>query len=205
MAKAKVLIVARTRMRGERVCVGALSDKAEHLRLMNSSCSSEIASKSPYRVGEWWEVRGKPCGEQKPPHVEDFAVADAARLGKQTGLLKYLLSAIDPLRGPIDVLFDGRIRFTRSGGGYISPADVPAGATGFWIPTSKLTLGEDDLGNTGYYSDGFKHLSYVGTQEAVEEIEAGRLVRVSLARWWKPREADPSFELRCYAQLSGWY
>jgi hypothetical protein len=99
MAKAKVLIVARTRMRGERVCVGALSDKAEHLRLMNSSCSSEIASKSPYRVGEWWEVRGKPCGEQKPPHVEDFAVADAARLGKQTGLLKYLLSAIDPLRG----------------------------------------------------------------------------------------------------------
>jgi hypothetical protein len=206
MAQARVLIVARTRMHGEKVCVGALSDRGEHLRLMNTNCDSDIASKSPYRIGEWWDVQGESCGEQKPPHVEDFAVTQATRTGKQSDLQEHLLNIIDPWEGPIDVLFDGKIRFTRAGGGYISPGDVPKGATGFWIPESKLTLDEDGRGNSGYYGDdGFKHLSYVGSQEAIEEIGAGQLVRVSLARWWKPRDADPSFELRCYAQLSGWY
>jgi hypothetical protein len=108
--------------------------------------------------------------------------------------------------GPIHFLFDGKIRFTRSGAGYISPDDVPVGATGFWIADSKLTLAEDGQGNSAYYSNsGVRHLSYVGTQEAIEEIGAGQLVRVSLARWWRPRDADPSFEFRCYAQLSGWF
>jgi hypothetical protein len=81
MAKVRVLIVARTRMHGSKVCVGALSDSGEHLRLMNATCDSNVASESPYRIGEWWSVQGKWCGEQKPPHVEDFAVTQATRLG----------------------------------------------------------------------------------------------------------------------------
>lgn len=206
MAKARVLIVARTRMGGEKICIGALSNAGEHLRLMNTNCDSDLASKSRYQIGEWWEVEGKSCGEQKPPHVEDFAVTQSTKFGKQPDLQEHLLGATVAWKGQVNVLFDGKIRFTRSGAGYISPDDVPEGATGFWITDSKLTLDEDDRGNPGYYSDdGCRHLSYVGTQEAIEEIGAGQLVRVSLARWWKPRDADPSFELRCYAQLSGWY
>jgi hypothetical protein len=205
MSVKKVVVVARTRMYGARVCVGALSDSGEHLRLMNHQCESDLGPESPYRIGEWWQVEGEPCGERKPPHVEDFSVFRAERIGEQANLRQYLLGAISPWRGPIEALFDGKIRFTGSGAGYISSEDVPSGATGFWIPDSQLTLEVDSRDRPGYYSYHSKHLSYVGTQEEVDVIKVGQLVRVSLARWWRPRDADPSFELRCYAQLSGWY
>jgi hypothetical protein len=132
-------------------------------------------------------------------------VSKAEKIREQENLGKYLLGAINPWRGPIEALFDGMISFTGSGGGYISSDDVPSAATGFWIPDSPLTLEVDSRDKRGYYSHHFKHLSYVGTQEEVDVVEAGQLVRVSLARWWKPPDADASFELRCYAQLSGWY
>jgi hypothetical protein len=205
MPTKKVLIVARTRMYGARVCIGALSADGENLRLMNLHCESDPGPKAPYRIGEWWRVVCEPCGARTPPHVEDVAVSEASKMGEQEALNEYLVSVTKPWRGPIDVLFDGRICFTRNGGGYVSRADVPAGATGFWIPDSRLHLHVDDRDKPGYYADGSRHLSYVGTQEEVDVIEAGQLVRVSLARWWKPRDADPSFEERCYAQLSGWY
>ncbi|MFN0172288.1 MAG: dual OB domain-containing protein [Bryobacteraceae bacterium] len=204
MATKQVLVVARTRMYGGKVCIGALSDAGENLRLMNQHCDSDLGTKSIYRVGEWWQVECEPCGTKTPPHVEDVSVAVAKKLGLQDNLAQYLNKATKPWKGPIDVLFDGKIRFTGNGGGYISPADVPAGATGFWIPDSPLTLDVDERDKRGYYNN-HRHLSYVGTEEEVDVIPAGTLVRVSLARWWKPRDADPSFEERCYAQLSGWY
>lgn len=204
MAEKNVLIVARTRMQGGKVCVGALSAAGENLRLMNQHCESDLGTKSVYRIGEWWQVECEPCGPQRPPHVEDVSVSDATKLSVQPDLADYLKKTTNPWQGPIDVLFDGKIRFTGNGSGYISPADIPAGATGFWIPDSPLQLDVDDRGKSGYYTN-YRHLNYVGTDEEVEEIQAGQLVRVSLARWWKPRDADPSFEERCYAQLSGWY
>jgi epoxyqueuosine reductase len=36
-------------------------------------------------------------------------------------------------------------------------------------------------------------------------IPAGTLVRVSLARWWRPDANDTSFPERCFVQLSGWF
>ena len=113
-----------------------------------------------------------------------------------------------PLRNglAIGALFEGKIQFTQNGAGYISESAIPGGATGFWIPSSDLVLKNDDRGKTGYYPAGdYRHLSYVGVQDPAERIKADRLVRVSLARWWKPRDADADFEERCYAQLSGWY
>lgn len=205
MAKKTVVVVARTRMYGAKVCVGALSDKGEYLRLMNEACESDIAARVPFRIGEWWEIDCEPCGPQTPPHVEDVAVAKARKVGEEKKLSKYLLSVTKPWKGSMAVLFDGKIKFTRNGGGYISAADVPSRATGFWIPTEQLHLDTDERDKRGYYDSVNRHLSYVGTDEEVESIEAGRLVRVSLARWWKPRDADPTFEERCYAQLSGWY
>jgi hypothetical protein len=46
-----VAIVARTRMYGGRVCVGALSDAGENLRLMNKDCASDRDQDSPFRIG----------------------------------------------------------------------------------------------------------------------------------------------------------
>ena len=43
-------------------------------------------------------------------------------------------------------------------------------------------------------ADGGRTLTYVGFQEPLEVIPAASLLRVSLAHWWKPREAPPEEE-----------
>lgn len=131
MATKKVLIVARTLMGGGRVCVGALSDEGESLRLMNQNRRSDVASESFYRIGEWWKITCDPCGEQKPPHLEDVAVAESSKIKTEKDLAGYLLAHTKPWKGAIQNLFAGKIRFTNNGGGYISPDDVPPNATGF--------------------------------------------------------------------------
>jgi hypothetical protein len=138
--------------------------------------------------------------------VEDTAVTKATNIGTVKDLARYISDRVKPWNGPIDVLFEGMLRFTQAGAGYISEPDVPSGSTGFWTPSSDLTLQNDDRGKPGYSLEGdYRHISYVGVQGPVQHINANQLVRVSLAGWWKPRDADPGFEERCYAQLSGWY
>lgn len=207
MPKAKtVVVVARTRMYGGHVCVGALSDDGASIRLLNSKCDFNRDQDSPYQVGEKWEVVSAACGSRKPPHVEDAAVAEAKKVGTEKNLVGYIFERAKPSKGPIDILFEGKIQFTQNGAGYISESAVPAAATGFWIPSSDLLLQKDDRGKIGYYiQNSYRHLSYVGVQNPVDRIKAGQLVRVSLAGWWKPRDAAPDFEERCYGQLSGWY
>ena len=43
----------------------------------------------------------------------------------------------------------------------------------------------------------------MGFAPKINKIPAGTLIRISLARWWKPDDVD--IEHRCYLQLSGWY
>jgi hypothetical protein len=201
-----VVIVARTHMYGGRVCVGALSDAGENLRLMNKDCASDRDRDSPFKVGEEWEITCAPCGPRRPPHVEDAFVSNATKRGNVGSLSDYILKRAAPWKGAINTLFEGKIQFTRNGAGFISDAGVLAGATGFWIPAYDLHLDHDDRNKAGYYPQhDHRHLSYVGVQDAVDVITAGQLVRVSLARWWRPENADPDFEEQCYAQLSGWY
>lgn len=102
MARKNVLIVARTRMYGAKVCVGTLSDQGEYLRLMNRSCESDQAGKVPYRIGQWWEVDCEACGEQRPPHVEDVSVTSARQIGEEEDLSGYLLNNTTPWKGTMD-------------------------------------------------------------------------------------------------------
>ena len=198
---ARVLIVARTKMYNGRVCIGALAEGGEHLRLLNAKCGYEA---SAFQVGELWDVTFEAC-ETKPPHVEDVAVTKAKRIGVENNPVKFILSRIQPWTGLITSLYGGRIRFTGTGSGYISAAGgLPEGATGFWRPDADLLLESTPTGNFYGHPSDYRHLKFVGFQEAVKTISAGTLVRVSLAKWWKPRDADGSFEERCYAQLSGW-
>lgn len=64
-----------------------------------------------------------------------------------------------------------------------------------------LTIGVYGKSETEF----FDQLSRAGV-DLFRDIRQRRGVRGSqYARRWKPRDADPSFEERCYAQLSGWY
>ena len=104
-------------------------------------------------------------------------------------------------------IFDGVIRFTWNRSGYISLQNpLPRCSTGFWVPDRPLALVQS--GNKASYhyerADLILRVSYVGTVPAVDNIPAGTLVRVSLARWWRPEDV-PDLEERCYVQLSCWY
>ena len=201
-----VVIVARTHMHQGRVCVGALSETGENLRLMGPTCHPELDEKCAFQVGEKWRIWCSPCGERKPPHVEDVAVAQAVRMEVVSDIVDWVLALAKPWAGGIGDLFERKIHFTANGAGYISKNNVPPCSTGFWIPYCDLRLQEDSHGKLAYYAlSDYRHLSYVGVQEPIEFIEAKRLVRVSLARWWKPEDIADPLEDRCYAQVSGFF
>jgi len=200
----RVVVVAGTRMHGGTVCIGALSDRGESLRLMTGNCGYHPTD-CRYRVGEAWDVAVRACPDLQAPHLDDVAVLEARYLGMENELPAFILGRVTPWRGSIHVLFDGLIEFTTNGSGYISESTgLPRSSTGFWFPDHGLIFRAQP--RPAYYAgDGFRYLSYVGTAAAVPVIRAGTLVRVSLAKRWRPPDADFSFEYRCYAQLSGWY
>lgn len=200
----KINILARTRMHGGRVCIGGMSDDGDSFRLMTANCEYH-AGGCPYHVGETWEMDIHPCANLEAPHLEDVAVISATLVGAAPNLRGFILERTEPWTGGIDRIFDGKIRFTVSGSGYIAqPSGLPSISTGFWIPDRDLLFSQ--VPRPAYTPHGDRrYLSYVGTGNPQPVIQSGTLVRVSLAKWWRPHDADPSFELRCYAQLSGWF
>ena len=201
-----VVIVARTHMHEGRVCVGALSERGENLRLLNNGCTPDMDRHCLFHVGEMWQIACSPCGERKPPHVEDVAVSEAEKIGFVENIPEYVLKLAKPWQGGIGDLFERKIRFTQNGAGFVRAGNLPSCSTGFWIPYCDLKLHDDGRGKAAYFAlADYRHLSYVGVQAPIEMIEAKTLVRVSLARWWRPTDVNDPLEERCYAQVSAWY
>lgn len=205
MIKEEVLIVGKTRMGNTgRVCVGGLTKGGASVRLMNQNCSSSYSTQSPYEIGDIWELSYEPCGERRPPHVEDVAVTASKKIGQSKDIVADIGSRSQSVwNGPISELFQGCVQFTGTGSPYINESDVPDNATGFWIPDKDLVLEHGENGAVYYTVKGsYHHIKYVGIADPISVIPAGTMIRVSLARWWTN---DPNFPERCYGQLSGWY
>lgn len=195
----KLLIVAKTKV-GSDVCIGSLDEHGVSIRLKEADES--FPSLSTYSVGELWDVTGKKPKTIVPPHVETILVTARTKLGTETKLLKAIKRLVKvPWTGDITALYEGKLGFTGNCHGYVQAPDIPSKSTWFWVPDADLTLAN------GYYryGDGPYEVKYVGVEAAIPKIPAGTLVRVSLAGWWKPRDADDNFPERCYLQLSGWY
>lgn len=101
-------------------------------------------------------------------------------------------------------MFDGKLKWTDKGSGFISKDAVSKHSVGFWIADKDLT--KSIYFNKPRYSyhgsSGWRNLPYVGFDDPLEVIPRGTLIRVSLARWW---DTKGTTELRCPLQLSGWY
>ena len=131
--------------------------------------------------------------------------------------------------GSLFSLFDGKLKLNDSDKLYISKDDVPDYSTCFWINDKRL-LGYESRGHQKYRYNNMTNvfdkpnadklacmlrrenglmklnqygytISYVGEAEPLDTIEAGSLIRLSLAHWWAPEDSDD--EERCYLQLSG--
>ena len=200
-------------MRGDMRCVGAIGTKGEPVRHLTAG-GQNWPQAAPFDVGHVWEVECKASQNIVRPHVEDVLVSSQKFIKAYSevqvrDLLLKPMKHRSTWKGSIRVMFGGLCRFTRHHNAYICDAGgVPKNSTGFWIPDGELRLREDRK-HYDYFAPESRDatsdrlgLSYVGEREPLRVLPEGTLIRVSLARWWKPPDFD---ELRCYAQLSGWY
>ncbi len=204
--KLSVLIVAKTHM-NNLACIGGLRlDTNQNVRLLQADASYQPGDVN-YEVGQEWELDIEQFRAARPPHVESVLVFDRCLIRQENNLYGFLLDRVDHWRGAPTVLFDGYVRATSSGSGYIArDSGLPQCSTGFWIPDRPLQRVQAD-GKTRYkypQASDVRFLPYVGYAPPVDTIPAGTLVRVSLARWWRPNN-DADIQERCYLQLSGWF
>ncbi len=208
----RVLIVAKTRMGGG-ACIGALSTSGQSLRLMPNPAKQLDGFNLEYSVGDVYTLLDYEFPtDLTPPHIENVIVRDKRFERFEEDPSGPILKLVTPKEGGPEVLYDGMTGCTMTGALYIAKRlGVPAYSTTFWRPDQPLRL-DDSLDKLRYRyvsgdvsGDVSRSLTYVGFQRPVHEIPAGTLVRVSLAHWWRPFDAEDSLEERCYVQLSGWY
>jgi len=203
----RVLIVAKTRMSNSACIGGLLIEDNRSARLLQPD-GSNYPKNTEFDIGQLWNIEFAPRLGVVPPHVEDILVESKTFLKNETRLRDFISGRIRPWSGSPDNLFNKSIRATAGGRGYISESTgLPICSTGFWIPDQTLVRFYNGR-KVGYRYpgvSGVREMTYVGFTDPIERIPSGTLVRVSLARWWRPADADDAFELRCYLQLSGWY
>lgn len=199
------IIVSKTRMQNSYICVGGIIlDKLQSIRLLNTDGGNQPCN-TPFNIGDIWDISGQfPAPNQiKAPHTEDYYVHRMKYVTKHPDIISFLRDNVKMVSGRPNALFGGLLRNTNNGNGYISQWNIPSYSTEFWMPDKDLIY---DNKYYGYNQQlGIKNIKYVGCVPPIPIILANTIVRVSLARWWKPDDSDASFEPRCYLQISGWY
>lgn len=195
----RVLIVSKTRMHGDRICVGGhdLDDAMRSLRLLQPN-GANMPSDALFEIGQVWELVYRPRADVKPPHVEDVLVEkqNAKHIDTIAPLGSFLRDRV--VIWP-EAPFEGKLARTDNGTGYV-PIDgpFPSCSTGYWLPEQALRFDGDAryVFSTGGSQ---RRIRYVGVVDPAERIDIGSLVRVSLARPWSPPNAPDGL----YLQISG--
>jgi hypothetical protein len=197
----RILVVSKTRMRGDHVCVGGhdLDEGMRSLRLLQPD-GTNMSADTRFEIGQVWELGYQPVKHAHPPHVEDVNVDPhgAQRVDTIEPLGAFLRERVSVWEG---VPFEGTLLRTDSGTGYVPiEGPFPSCSTGYWLPDQPL----DFDGDSRYVfrtDEGRRRIRYVGVAEPTGQIEPGTLVRMSLSRPFTPRNAPEGL----YLQISGWY
>ena len=214
---AEVLIVSKTRMHDDRVCVGGM-DITNHLqlRLHDELGHHETKDSCEYEIRDVWDINYIKQSTRPMPHsnedVNVFAKNKKGVLPKEYSMLDILNRyGFSYYEGDIENIFSGMMKHNNNGKMYISHPYVPSHSTCFWVCDKELCRkifhkdNEKDNILYSYPSPNSRYginIPYVGLQRSIERIPAGTLIRLSLAHWWTPKFDE---EERCYLQLSGWY
>ena len=203
----EILITSKTH-KGNAACVGGLIlDNNRLVRLLNPGNWDQYAD-TDLNIGDIWDIQFVDREDTEPPHIEDIIIQNRTFLRDIGGISNHLRNCgVDIYRGAPTQIFEGRLGWTGNGSGYIgNRKNLPDNSVGFWISDRDLTL-DDDGKHYNYPSENdfirTKRFPYVGFESEVQIIPSGALMRISLARWWKPDDSD--MNERCYLQLSGWY
>lgn len=199
----RVVIVARTRMQGDDVCIGGhdLEHGFRGMRLLDRF-GGHWTTVSPFMVGELWNLDYRAKHSVQPPHVEDVYVNGQQRIGQVQDLKALVLRRTRPWRGGPDALFEGTVRSTPSRAAYIpSEGRLPRCSTGYWVPDHDLVLKR--IGTKKRFllteQEDIERFAWVGVQDPPERIEAESLVRVSLSRLFAAEGVAEGY----YVQISG--
>ena len=204
----EVLIVSKTHM-SQSCCVGGLVlSTNRYVRLLNPGNYNQ-PNDTDFNVGDVYEINFTNRQDLHPPHIEDVIISSKAFLRRIENISAFLnnINLID-WNDHIDNVFDGRLRFTPSGTGYIPvEGPLPSKSVGFWISNRDLVRVEFE-NKTRYRfpnSTDYRNISYVGYQETQPIIPAGTILRVSLSRIFPPENSNINSPRGYYLQLSGWY
>ncbi|MCZ7590539.1 MAG: hypothetical protein M5U27_17125 [Gaiella sp.] len=201
----RVVIVAKTRMREGRMCVGAHDlDDFRSLRLFRHD-GRYLNEDANLDVGDVWEMEYVERPGAVAPHLEDVLVqrGGVRRTGREEDLAA-LVMARDVVWQTVDELFDGRLDFTAAGSAYVPEAGpLPGRSTGYWRPTHELTLYQVNEKPRYRWTGGgaLRSIRHVGVADPDVAIPAGSLVRLSLSQLFEPPDGPRGYWL----QLSGWY
>ncbi len=195
----EVLILSKTKYGSTQYCIGGIVISThQFIRLLNPGGYYQPID-TKLEVGDIWDITFCISSTRREPHNEDVIVTKKNFVKQIYALNTYIKNlGVKIWKGSITNIYDGCIRWTNSGSGYVSEnqSTLPEHSVGFWIPNEELTY------NNGYYEVGCKKLKYKGADYPKARIPAGSLIRVSLAKWWCPEDFN---EERCYLQLSGCY
>jgi hypothetical protein len=199
----EILIISKTR-KGKSACVGGIIiESNESVRLLNTDNWDQYAD-TELNIGDIWSINFTKRQDILPPHVEDIIISTKKFIKSVPNITDFIRAkGLKIYKGSPMNIFDGKIKWSTNGSGYISDKNnLPPYSTGFWICDKDLNF------NGKHYIYDFTDekdlkLPFVGFVHPIKAIPAGVLIRFSLARWWKPDDAE--IEHRCYLQISGWY
>lgn len=200
----EVLILSKTKYGNSLVCVGGICvNNKQFVRLLNQGGYYQPAN-TPLNIGDIWDISFTVNANRREPHNEDVTIHSHKFVRKIYQLESFIKNMGVPIwKNNISNIFDGKILWQRNGKGYFSEniTNYPLHSVGFWISDSDLHFSN---GSYIYENNGIsKQIVYKGSQTPLVVIPKGRLIRLSLAKWWKPEDSE--IEARCYLQLSGWY
>jgi hypothetical protein len=200
----EVLILSKTQYGNTQVCVGGIClINKQFIRLLNQGGYYQPAD-TKFNIGDIWDISFTPVTSKREPHNEDVTIHTYEFKRKIYPLETFIKNMGVPIwQNNIINIFERKILWQKNGKGYFSEniINYPSHSVGFWVSDVDLNY------SNGFYiyeNNGIRsQIVYKGNQTLLQVIPKGKLIRLSLAKWWKP--ADTDIEERCYLQLSGWY
>jgi len=199
-----IVIVSSTRMGGDSICVGAFDlSRRRNIRLLNATGQNQLSG-FPLRIGNTASATytDRTAGT-RAPHTEDVLLISWNNT-RSVPITQALQKFCYIVEGGIRNTFSGSLSELGGGALSIGASNVPDHSVCFWRADQPLVL-DTRFDNKRYVYEsryGRAFIKYVGLEDPIPIIQAGTIIRLSLARWWRPPGGT---EDRCFLQLSGWY
>jgi hypothetical protein len=198
-----VLILSRTKMSGNNICVGGVDLKSGHMLRLLDNRASALTDCFPYSIGETYSIEYQPRYQLIEPHVEDVAVYSyILKAGYNKTTLDMFAHQNSVNANNLSELFTQKLLWNNFKG-YALASDPPQ----FSVQIAKLNINlvknGPDFQEAGFFS--LRKVKYVGEVDMSKlpsTIKSGTPIRFSLARPW---DKDNTGVKLCYLQLSGVY